>query len=48
MAGVPIAAVQCKRLDCIGVSVEHEKFNKKIMLCQNKVVYLLLQSKTIV
>ena len=37
---MPIAAVQCKRLDCTCVRVEYKKFDKKIMLCQNKVVCL--------
>ena len=31
---------ECKRLENISFRVEYEKFNKKNVLCQNKVVYL--------
>ena len=37
-----------KRLVDIALGVLHKLFNKIIVLFQNKVVYLLVQSKTIV
>lgn len=39
---------ECKKLEGIALGVKYEKFNKIIVLYQNKVVYLLVQRKLIV